>query len=754
MVVPGITMKKIFRLNPITIVIMAIIIGISAYVAGVPFLDMMELKTIDLRFTARGPIDPSPYVTLAVVDEKSLSREGKWPWPRKKMADFITKLSDAGARVIAFDIVWAEPDDPRSVETVDAMQNQVKALKIQDPSFNQYLIELKSQTDHDQLLADAVKNSDAKVVLGYFLQTDLESAAHIGEEELPIHQENILSSRYQYIRYTSAEAMNLPFQLAVAPQSNISVISKAAEYSGTFNMIPDSDGVVRRMPAVFKFNDTPYAPISLMAVSAFLDSPPSVRVADYGLEMLQIGELSIPTDELGRIMVNYRGGEQTFPYISVTDILHDDFPKDTFQGKIVMVGVTATGIYDVRVTPFDSVYPGLEIHATIVDSILTEDFLEQPSWAAIFDILAILLSALLLGFALPRIGVAFGATAGVILFGGYIWFCQYVFSNQGWILSMVYPLAVMLLVYVGITAYKYLSESKQKKFIKGAFSTYLAPTVVKQLMDSPEKLALGGEERVITAFFSDIQGFTSISEKLTPSELVDLLQDFLAEMTDIILKYEGTVDKFEGDAIIAMFGAPIDMENHAEVAARASIDMQNRLVELREDWKAEGKPEMQMRIGLDTGPAVVGNMGSKSRMDYTMMGNTVNTAARLEGVNKVYGIYTLVGENTYEAAGDDIVSREIDAVNVVGKQEPVKVYQLLGYPADIDDRQREMVDYYHKGLYAYRSQDWDSAMESFHAALAVSPDDGPSRTMLTRCEEFKSDPPDEEWNGTYTMKSK
>lgn len=747
-------MKKIFRLNPITITVMAIIVGISAYMAGIPFLDLMELKTIDLRFAARGPIDPSPYVTLAVVDEKSLSEEGKWPWPRKKMGDLITKLSDAGARVITFDIVWAEPDDQRSVKTVDAMQDQAKALEIQDPNFNQYLIELRSQADHDQLLADAVKNSDAKVVLGYFLQTDLESAEHIGEEEIPIHQENILSSRYQYIRYTSAEAMKVPFQLAVAPQSNIGVISRAAEYSGTFNMIPDSDGVVRRMPAVFKFNDTPYAPISLMSVSAFLDSPPSLRVAEYGLEALQIGELSIPTDEFGRIMINYRGEERTFPHISVTDILHGNFPKDTFQDKIVMVGVTATGIYDVRVTPFSPVYPGLEIHANIVDSILAEDFLEKPAWGAIFDVLVILLGALFLGFILPRTGVGLGAVSSGCLFLGYIWLCRYVFSNQGWILNMVYPLAVILLVYVSITAYKYLSESKQKRFIKGAFSTYLAPAVVKQLMDSPEKLALGGDKRTITAFFSDVQGFTSISEKLTATELVELLNEFLTEMTDIILKYGGTVDKFEGDAIIAMFGAPIDMANHAEVASKASIDMQNRLIELRESWKAEGRPALQMRIGLDTGPAVVGNMGSKSRMDYTMMGNTVNTAARLEGVNKVYGIYSLVGENTYEAAGDDVVSREIDAVNVVGKQEPVKVYQLLGYRADIDDSLRETIDHYHKGLYAYRSQDWDSAMASFHAALLVSPDDGPSKTMLTRCEEFKSDPPDADWNGTYTMKTK
>jgi len=750
-------MKKLFKLNPITITIMAIVVGISAYIAEVPFLDRLELMTIDLRFVARGPIDPSPFVTLAVIDEKSLAKEGKWPWPRKKMAELIGKLSDAGARVITFDIVWAEPDDQRSVNTVNAIQSEAKTMDIPNPDFHRYMVELKSQANHDQLLADAIKNSNAKVVLGYFLQTHLESARHIDEKDLAVHRENVLSSRYQYVRYISADAMNASFELAYAPQSNISVISNAAEYSGTFNFFPDPDGVIRRVPAVFKFNDdtfATYAPISMMTVSAFLDSTPHLEVAEYGLESLRVGDLSIPTDEMGGIMINYRGEEKTFPHISVTDILHDDFPKDTFQDRIVIVGVTALGVYDIRVTPFDPIFPGLEIHANIVDTILTGDFLEKPEFTRAFDIMAMLLGAAILGFILPRTGPVLGGVSSGGLFFGYILFCQYIFSDPGWILNLVYPLAVILLVYVSITAYRFFTESKQKRFIKGAFSTYLAPAVVKQLVDSPDKLVLGGEERIITAFFSDVQGFTSISEKLTATELVELLNEFLTEMTDIILKYDGTVDKFEGDAIIAIFGAPIEIDNQAEIACKASIDMQKKLVELRENWKAAGKPELQMRIGLCTGPAVVGNMGSTSRMDYTMMGDTVNTAARLENVNKVYGIYTLIGETTYKEAGNSVVSREIDSINVVGKKEPVNVYQLLGYPDDIDKRLHEIVDNYQKGLYAYRDQNWDSAVDFFNSVLVLDPDDGPSKAMLQRCGELKANPPGEDWDGSYTMRTK
>ena len=424
-----------------------------------------------------------------------------------------------------------------------------------------------------------------------------------------------------------------------------------------------------------------------------------MNVTDLGVDGVHIGSLRIPTDEFGRILINYRGQQQTFPHIPITDILDNAVPKEAIQDKIVIVGATAVGIYDLRVTPFGSVFPGLEIHANIVDSLLRTDYLYQPVWAAIFDIMAIIFSGAFLGFILARAGVITGAVAGAGLFVGYIVLCQMMFALNGWVLNLVYPLSVILAVYIAITGYRYMVETRQKKFVKDAFSTYLAPSVVKDLLDAPERLVLGGEERVITAFFSDVQGFTSISEKLTPRELVELLNEFLTEMTDIILKHEGTVDKFEGDAIIAFFGAPNELENQEEVACMACIDMQQRLAELREKWGKTGMPELKMRIGLCTGPAVVGNMGSKNRMDYTMMGDTVNIAARLEGVNKVYGTYTMIADATYQNAGDWIRARELDAIRVVGKAEPVKIYEVLGYPADIDDRMIQAAEQYKHGLH-------------------------------------------------------
>ena len=747
-------MKIIVKLYPVFIALLAISLGVFAYVSEIPFLDIMELKTIDLRFKSRGNLETGSNIVLAVIDEKSIVKEGKWIWPRSKMADLVNKLSEKGARVIAFDIGFFEPDAKRVVQVIKNIESKAKNLDIQNKTFDSYLGNLKSNSDNDKLLADAISDSKARVVLGYFFHMDPAESGHFDKKTIRIHKKNIRGSRYKFIRYSSGDAYNAPLIEVNMPQPNIETISKATKYSGYFNMIPDPDGVVRWMPAVLRFDDNLYAPLSLITAGVYLNKPLSFKMAEYGVESLQLGKTAIPTDAFGRVLINYRGGEKTFPHIPVTDILKDNISENALKDKIVLVGATAIGIYDLRVTPFENIFPGLEIHANFVDSILSNDFLFYPAWAPLFDITAIIVAGLLLGIALPRTGVITGALSMLTLFTGYILLCQYMFSEKGYILNLVYPLLVTVLVYVSITAYKYLVEAKQKRFVKSAFSTYLAPSVVKQIIDSPEKLILGGEQRVITAFFSDVQGFTSISESLTPHELVELLNEFLTEMTDIILNNEGTVDKFEGDAIIAFFGAPNYLDNQAEVACKSCIEMQKRLAALRTKWKELNKPELKMRIGLCTGSAVVGNMGSKNRMDYTMMGDTVNTAARLEGVNKIYGIYTLISETTYESGGKGFLTREIDSIKVVGKKEPVSIYELIGFPDDYNEKMQKIIGLYSKGLNAYRNKNWEKAIAFFNDVLGVAPDDGPSTTMLARCKELILNPPEKDWDGSFTMKTK
>ena len=746
-------MKKIFGINAATITIGIILLGMAAY-GRVPFLDLMELKTVDLRFRSRGPVNPGPEVVLAVVDEKSLEAEGKWIWPRTKFAELIRILSEGGARVIAFDVGFLEPDRQSTVRAVSDFEALVNRLGITNDDLNAYLSKARRQADNDLILAEAIKASKAKVVLGYFFQMTPEGLEHLGEDAVWDQLMNADRSRYAMIRYTSEEAEHVPLEEAFMPQANIAVIADAAPFSGYFNSFPDRDGGVRWVPLVVRCQEDLYAPLAIKALEAFTTLSPMPLVADYGVETVSLGKVAIPVDEMGRFMVNYRGPGKTFPHLSITDILRGRVPPQTFRDRIVLVGATAMGIFDLRVTPFDNLFPGLEIHANIIDNILYQDFLKRPAWALIFDLAAMALVGLVLGLLLPRLRPLSGTVVTMILSVIYIFLCQYLFTRAGAWLNIVYPMLILILIYVSLTAYKYFTEERQKRFIKDAFSTYLAPSVVAQLIKSPDRLVLGGEERIITAFFSDVQGFTSISEAMTPRELVELLNEFLTEMTDVILGHEGTVDKFEGDAIIAFFGAPNTLADHAARACKACIDMQKKLVGLRAKWKAENRPELKMRIGLNTGSAVVGNMGSRSRMDYTMMGDTVNTAARLEGVNKIYGTFTMISDATYSSAKDEIFVRELDSISVVGKGEPVVAYELIGYPDEVDDTVKSVVRHYAEGLLAYRNQRWDEAVNLFSEALSLAPDDGPSQTMLSRCRAFKDSPPGKDWDGVFTMTSK
>ncbi len=581
-----------------------------------------------------------------------------------------------------------------------------------------------------------------------------EDVEHVSKKQKEIQRKNIKESEITLISYSSEEAMKAPIKEAVLPESNITLISNSSPYSGYFNMEPEADGVIRRLTSMIKYEDSFYAPLSLMILSAYFDAPLSVEMEDHGVEILKLGEQVIPADEKGRIMINYRWKEKIIPHISATNILNDKIPENSLKDKILLVGATAVGIYDLRVTPFQNDFPGLEIHGQVVDSILAQEYLYFPAWIKAVDILIIIILGLLTGIILTAAGATSGAIGTIVMFVGHILLCQFLFNDYGIIVSAVYPLLVLIITYVSIVGYKYFAEESKKRFITDAFSTYLAPSVVKGLIESPESLELGGEQKNITAFFSDVQGFTSISENLTPKELVELLNEFLTAMTDIILGYEGTVDKFEGDAIIAFFGAPNTMENHAEVACRASIDMQKKLASMRSKWKLEGRPELKMRIGLYSGNAVVGNMGSVNRMDYTMMGDTVNIAARLEGVNKVYGTYSMAGESTLESVGDDIFTRQIDHVAVVGRAEPVAIYQLLGLNEEIDSKTKSAMDLYLEGVKCYRDQQWSKARKIFNDVLEIIPDDSPSVTMIKRCDEYEITPPVEGWDGSFSMTTK
>lgn len=434
---------------------------------------------------------------------------------------------------------------------------------------------------------------------------------------------------------------------------------------------------------------------------------------------------------------------------------------EAFGNKVVLVGATATGIYDMRVTPFSENYPGVEIHAQVIDSILNNNFITRPLFANIYGLALIIGLAIVLGILIPLISAVRGAVLVVVLSIGLISLdFFYFFMNKGWWMPLIYPAIQMGVVFFAVTIYRYATEEREKRWIKDTFGRYLAPSVVEQLTKNPEMVKLGGESLEMTAFFSDIRGFSTISEKLgDPQLLVQLLNDYLSVMAHVIESYEGTVDKYEGDAIIAFWGAPVHFPDHAVKACFACLDQQEKLVALREKWKNEGGwpaivHNARVRMGLNTGQMVVGNMGSAGRMNYTIMGDAVNLASRLEGANKPYGTFIMISEFTYNAAKDHIEVRELDSLRVVGKTEPVKVYELMARKGQLPPQKQQAVAIYNEGLAAYKKQDWDTGMAKFSAVLKLDPDDGPSKAYFARCEEFKQEPPGADWDGVYTLSSK
>lgn len=422
------------------------------------------------------------------------------------------------------------------------------------------------------------------------------------------------------------------------------------------------------------------------------------------------------------------------------------------EGRICVIGVSATSATDIGAIPFQKSYPMMGLHGNLINTLATGRFIwRQPG---VYEVFILLFLGLVTGYTIPSFKIMKGAS---ICFGIALLYTVYAFNvfwGSGLWIKLAAPLMVIATNYTVISIIRFITEEREKRFIKSAFSQYLAPTIIEQIMNDPSKLRLGGERLVCTAFFSDVAGFSTISEKLTPEELVALLNQYLTEMTNIILRYEGTVDKYEGDAIIAIFGAPINYADHAKRACHASIDMQKLMYGMRKKWAEEGKHQLYMRIGLNTGPMVVGNMGSIQRMDYTMMGDTVNLASRLEGANKPYGTYSMISQFVYAHCKDDIEVRELDLIRVVGKKEPVTVYELLDRKGELAPEVARIVESYNLALGLYKERKWQEALQAFEATLAIESDDGPAKAYAERCKQFFFNPPPDEWDGVFVLKSK
>ena len=740
------------RINPASLTLAVLLPVVLLFLSGAPILDLIELKAYDLRFLSRGPRPPSPAVVMAAIDEKSLDAEGRWPWPRSKIAALVDTLSRHGARVIGFDIAFSEPDENSQVALIDQLARRVDALAIRDRRLAAFISESRRHADNDRALANAIKSSSSAVVLGYFFHMSEATLEYrLEPSEIDRRLKRLAASKYPLIAYQAPDTGALPFIRAYAPESNLDVFSDVAASSGYFSLRSDPDGVLRWMPLVIQAGEDLFPPLSVLCAWHYLGRPRlTVKVGRHGVDGIQMGDRFIPTDEGGQLLINYLGPPKTFPQVSVTDILRGKVPRGAFEDRIVLVGATALGTYDLRNTPFSPLYPGIEVHASVIDSILTQSFMARPEWSKLFDLLAIVTLSALVGTALPWLSPLRGLGFATGLFVLYIFAARWLFVNAHVWLNVVYPLLSLATTYTALTAYYYVTEQRQRKKVKETFRQYVAPLVVEEMLKEPRRLKLGGEEKILTVLFSDLEGFTTYSERYSPQEMAEMLGEYYNRVTEQIFLYQGTLKEYVGDELMVIFGAPLEAPDHAERACTAALAMREQRLALASEWANAGRPRLRARTGINSGPMLVGNLGSKYRFAYGVLGDQVNLGSRLEGLNKVYGTEILVGENTARMVEGAFLLREVDKVRVIGRTQAVRIYELLaklGTPLSLE--QDKALRSYAAALEAYRQKVWREALALFGQAVALWPGDSPARTMAERCVIYQQTPPPEGWDGVF-----
>lgn len=528
---------------------------------------------------------------------------------------------------------------------------------------------------------------------------------------------------------------------------SIPEIERSVHGIGHINFLPENDGVNRRSLLLIEDNGKFTPSLGLMGAMAALGEKDFVP----GNFDVALGERHIPVDGNYAMWINFTGPPGIYPHFSFADVVQGRVPSLLLKGKVLFVGATAMGVYDMRVTPFDGNTPGVEVHAAIADNIITGRFVRQTGMEALLDILFIVLLGAATYFLTTRLRLYTALPATLLLTAGYVWL-SYTFFLQGHWLSMVYPpIAAFTALMVG-GSFRFLVLERSARKMRAMFSSYLSDKLVARLEKDPESAKLGGDSKEVTVLFTDIKGFTSYSEGHTPQEVVARLNEYLGEMVQVVERFDGTVDKFIGDGIMIYWGAPLAQPDHAELALACIRAMHRKMAELRVKWEQEGLEPFYIRGGLQSGDVVAGNVGFEGKkMEYTVIGDTVNQAARLEGTAKYYGVSFLVGEDTYEKTSAICRYRELDRIRVVGKQTPVRIYEPSGFSPGMDDA---MVEQFNAALARYRERSWSEARESFAAMLQKLPEDKPCKIYVERCEFFMKSPPPEEWDGVFNRREK
>jgi adenylate cyclase len=741
-----------------------------------PVVSRIEHAVQDYTLTTlRGPRVPSGDVLIVAIDERSIEVEGLWPWGRARVALLVQKLAEAGVKGAAFDMIWGDDDvqgarlaevarrvkAARSLATGDdaARLDRIwEASKGSDPT-------VPPDVDPTTLLADAIEQAK-NVTIGFLFRSDVTSpeVARRAVERLVFYRTGplqVLGPGGHILADPSGghRSAGRTFPSVLPPVEDL---VKVSDSGGYFTVLPDSDGVIRRYLLVASTGGSvfPSLGVALVARARGRDGLPApvVPIGVAGSSVLVgtlIGDLVIPTDDYGRAPLSYYGPFRDFPSVSAIDVMTGRVGAERLRGKLVVVGATAPGTNDQRLTPFDENAPGVITHATFVDNVLHGQLLDRSQWVVLGEVIAMALASLLLAWLFSRVGPV--AAAPALLAVTAIWAAVAVLALRRFnlVLAMGLPLIQVFGMFLTATTYRFFSEERAKRKARESFSRFLAPAIVDEVLGREGSLQLGGEKRELTALFADIRGFTTISERLDPHRLLELLNQYLTPMTEIIVsRHQGTLDKYMGDAIMAFWGAPKAQPDHALRSCRAALDMLEDLERLRAGWRLASLPDIDIGIGLNTGPMSVGFVGSQDRFyNYTILGDAVNLASRLEGANKLYGTRIIIGQNTYDLVREQVVARQLDLVRVKGKLEPVRIYELMGLaPASADDA--AFLEAFGWGYGAWRAQRWDEAMVHFSEADRLRGGDDCAQLYLERCEQMRREPPGPDWDGAFTMESK
>jgi len=725
------------------LICLALLVGFAVLrIADPAPIRELRVRTFDTFQVLDPRVKTARPVTIVDIDERSLAdpRLGQWPWPRTRIADIVTNLTKLGAVVIAFDVVFSEADRLNPDIAADTFHNLDEETRAR----------LKALPSNDQILADAIKRS--RVVLG---ESGLPSVVTELDKNLPLTGLAMLGEDPQPFMF------NFPGLLR-----NVPVLEEAAAGRGLFTIKPERDGIIRRVPMIMLSQGQLMPSLSFEMLRVASGSGTILIKTDKaGIKSIAVKGFQVPTDANGQLWVHYAHRDPSI-YVSAVDVLDGRVPPEKIARKLVLIGTSSVGLNDIKTTPVSPAMPGVEIHAQVLESALTGAIITQPNYGIAFEFFgAVVLGLLVLAFA-PKLGPTTLVIVGALFASVLIGTSWYYYARDRLLLDFTYPLLSTTAIYLTLIFSSFVREQAQRRQIRSAFGQYLSPALVEQLAQSPEKLVLGGEEREMTIMFSDVRGFTTISEsyKSDPQGLTKLMNRFLTPLTNAILARKGTIDKYMGDAIMAFWNAPLDDRQHQLNACEAAVDMLEKIDELnklREQEAEEGGPAyipLNVGVGLNTGICVVGNMGSDLRFDYSVLGDSVNLASRLEGQSKEYGFPIIVGSKTALAVKDKFAILELDFIMVKGKKEPEVIYAIAGREDTAQSgRFQRLRNLTIEMLACYRGRDWDGALAAIERGRRT--DDARALELLYNLYEarilgYKENPPPEDWSGAFALLTK